>query len=443
MTIHSDKQPDRNEPKPISPRNIEVDLTREQVPGHHTFPAGSQSNGGHVDLPGDIYGSGKSRLLADGHAVCKVAMQEGRQSLPKESKVAVPPAEANPTDLDKIGKELGNKDDKIREKAFEAFKTVLKKDPRTTIRQLSEPIAKHLAGSTKYWVRETASVALKEMLKEDATTTVKHLGKALERIPKDWDLKTRLGNALSPYVPAPRTVSDELKKVGDLSAPITIADFKTIVDFKNLSEKDRQDQIEMLSSWQKCITDAKLESELSIERINQQLKDLENFKTLQEKISTLAGFYLKGQRADNTDVELKALKDLTWFSRVTSLELVGTNVTDAGLEHLKGSTGLKSLNLADTNVTDAGLEHLKGLTGLTQLDVTSPKITDSGVKALNGLTELKRLCLGGEKITDAGMKHLRGLTGLKILVLSGTSVTESGLKELRARTGLRVIKYTD
>ena len=40
-----------------------------------------------------------------------------------------------------------------------------------------------------------------------------------------------------------------------------------------------------------------------------------------------------------------------------SLDLSGTQVTDAGLEHLKGRGDLRELNLPGTQVTDAGLEH--------------------------------------------------------------------------------------
>ena len=44
---------------------------------------------------------------------------------------------------------------------------------------------------------------------------------------------------------------------------------------------------------------------------------------------------------------------------LTALYLWGTQVTDAGLEHLKGLTSLTSLDLSGTQVTDAGVEALK------------------------------------------------------------------------------------
>ena len=57
--------------------------------------------------------------------------------------------------------------------------------------------------------------------------------------------------------------------------------------------------------------------------------------------------------------------------RLTQLQLLNlahTQVTDAGLEHLKGLAQLKELNLSYTHVTDAGLEHLKGLTQLLRVE---------------------------------------------------------------------------
>jgi len=70
------------------------------------------------------------------------------------------------------------------------------------------------------------------------------------------------------------------------------------------------------------------------------------------------------------------------------LDLGGTQVTDAGLEHLEGLTNLEVLGLAGTRVTDAGLERLKGMTSLRRLELHRVKnapymqVTDEGVKKL-------------------------------------------------------------
>ncbi|MFH1264983.1 MAG: hypothetical protein ABIK89_04605, partial [Planctomycetota bacterium] len=58
--------------------------------------------------------------------------------------------------------------------------------------------------------------------------------------------------------------------------------------------------------------------------------------------------------------------------------LNNTQVSDAGLEHLKGLSNLSALYLIETQVTDAGLEHLKGLESLQQLHVHNTQVTDAG-----------------------------------------------------------------
>ena len=57
---------------------------------------------------------------------------------------------------------------------------------------------------------------------------------------------------------------------------------------------------------------------------------------------------------------------------------------------------LEWLDLADTQVTDAGLEHLKGLTKLEELYLAGPQVSDAGLEHLKGLTSLQHLYLSGE-----------------------------------------------
>jgi len=59
-------------------------------------------------------------------------------------------------------------------------------------------------------------------------------------------------------------------------------------------------------------------------------------------------------------------------------------MTDAGLEHLTNVEGLQvqGLNLSLTQVTDAGLEHLKGALEVRLLQSLESLVTDTGVEAL-------------------------------------------------------------
>jgi len=67
---------------------------------------------------------------------------------------------------------------------------------------------------------------------------------------------------------------------------------------------------------------------------------------------------------------------------VIAVNLVGTQVIDAGLVNLKGMTTLQVVDLRETKITDAGLEHLKGLIRLKSLHLGGTQVTDSGVKKL-------------------------------------------------------------
>lgn len=124
---------------------------------------------------------------------------------------------------------------------------------------------------------------------------------------------------------------------------------------------------------------------------------------------------------------------------VTSFNLRGTNVTDAGLKELKNLNNLTSLILNGTKVTDAGLKELKAIKELTVLSLGSTKVTDAGLNELKYLLKLARLGLEGTNLTDAGLKELKDLKSLTALDLSFTQVSDSGIKELKDLKSLTVL----
>jgi len=67
---------------------------------------------------------------------------------------------------------------------------------------------------------------------------------------------------------------------------------------------------------------------------------------------------------------------------------------------------VRSVLLPNT-VTDAGLAHLHGLTGLERLWLNSTQITDAGLAQIHGLTGLKWISFSGIQVTDAGRAKLR------------------------------------
>lgn len=137
-----------------------------------------------------------------------------------------------------------------------------------------------------------------------------------------------------------------------------------------------------------------------------------------------------------TDEALTGFQDAKEL-KLESLILAETQITDVGLEHLKGLTTVQTLSLKGAKITDTGLAYLRSMTKLHTLDLSDTKITDAGLAQLKGLNQLQKLVLSGTKITDGGLEYLEGLRGLQELSLKSTQVTEEGLEHLKGLTGLR------
>jgi len=124
-------------------------------------------------------------------------------------------------------------------------------------------------------------------------------------------------------------------------------------------------------------------------------------------------FHLSDKKV--TDETLKTLAGLT---KVTSLNLRGTDVTSAGLAQLKSLKGLTHLHLEKTKVDDAGLKHLKELPNLVYLNLYGTGITNAGLPQLSSLKKLKRLYVWETKVTrPAGLAFAKQTKGLEIIGL--------------------------
>jgi hypothetical protein len=95
------------------------------------------------------------------------------------------------------------------------------------------------------------------------------------------------------------------------------------------------------------------------------------------------------------------------------------------LEQLKGKTKLKSLSLRSSQITDDGLAHLEDLTNLLHLTLDDTQITDAGLTHIKDTTRLRSLWLGGCDITGSGLTHLRELSELRTLSLGNTVVKDA------------------
>ena len=81
----------------------------------------------------------------------------------------------------------------------------------------------------------------------------------------------------------------------------------------------------------------------------------------------------------------------------------GTQITDAGLEHLKGMSKLRYLDLQETRITDAGLDIIKGWSQLRRLTFASWQITYERVQKLKEeMPHCKSSFLDHAATTDVG-----------------------------------------
>jgi hypothetical protein len=142
-----------------------------------------------------------------------------------------------------------------------------------------------------------------------------------------------------------------------------------------------------------------------------------------------------------TDAGLECLTNLSQLRALSFYCCSG--ITDDGLKHLHGLTGLKYLQLyredslragfRGTLITDGGLVHLKDLASLENLNLIGQRITDKGMVEIAALTNLRGLLLRGDQITDAGLKQLHRLKHLRQLHLDEARVTPDGVAALKSK----------
>ena len=117
-------------------------------------------------------------------------------------------------------------------------------------------------------------------------------------------------------------------------------------------------------------------------------------------------------------------------SKLESLEIQGSAITDDGLDHLRGLNHLEHLSLHGCPITGRGLAALSNLPRLSQLDIGC-HLDEEGLKAIGQLKQLEQCTLYGGTFGRTGLRHLAGLPKLRTLnlVLPANS-NSSGIPEL-------------
>ena len=142
---------------------------------------------------------------------------------------------------------------------------------------------------------------------------------------------------------------------------------------------------------------------------------------------------------ETTDSALLLLRLLSYDRRPAVL-LGGSQIGDAGLEHLSVVRGIGTLDLSGTRITDAGLQYVARLDALEKLDLSQTEITDAGLRQLVGLDQLVELNLSGTAVTDASLDLLKQMSSLRRLRVNNTELSAVGIERLmQQRPALEIV----
>jgi hypothetical protein len=156
-----------------------------------------------------------------------------------------------------------------------------------------------------------------------------------------------------------------------------------------------------------------------------------------------------GNRRSRPDTSKELLGPLAAFPRLRSIQLHTHQVSDATLEVLGRRKDLEEIYLFEVSqVTDRGVEYLRGLKKLRVLCLTESQITDHSLEVLSGISTITHLNLQWHDFTDGGLAHLAGMKQLTDLAVCGphrpNRITDAGLLHLKSLPNLKslMIQYT-
>ncbi len=190
---------------------------------------------------------------------------------------------------------------------------------------------------------------------------------------------------------SPFPVLDEGMDDDDVAAAFLAADEDTVPAPKKSGEAD-------VVKWMLSVGGF-----VKIQTAGKKVLNVKSLDALPDEKFQIQGAFFEGVE-DFGDEELAKIKKLP---HLDTLDLISTNISDAGLAALEKLPSIRTLALSRTSITDAGLEHL------------------------TALPNLRVLLLYRTHITDAGNEHLKKLTKLKTIELKKTELTEEGIKELQ------------
>jgi Leucine-rich repeat (LRR) protein len=151
------------------------------------------------------------------------------------------------------------------------------------------------------------------------------------------------------------------------------------------------------------------------------LAHLRNMPNL-EAISTMSCFFVKGE----------CFPILVKLPNLQRLSFRGHPLNASSFKYLPSFPKLTFLNLRATRMNTAEIKDVAQCSQLTELDLDENKtVDDNCLAALSPLKHLRSLRVGGTSVTDRGIVFLLRFPMLKSLDLDKTSITLKGLAALK------------
>jgi hypothetical protein len=123
---------------------------------------------------------------------------------------------------------------------------------------------------------------------------------------------------------------------------------------------------------------------------------------------------------------------LALLTRLQTLEIPCSKITDAAMEPISRFPKLTVLDISHTPVTNHGVRLLESLP-LEKLNLCSTKIDDAAVESLVRMKDLLELDVSGTKLTDQAIPAFEKMTQLESLDITDTEISEQGYEELKAK----------
>jgi len=146
------------------------------------------------------------------------------------------------------------------------------------------------------------------------------------------------------------------------------------------------------------------------------------------------------------DTSISGLAQLNFMPNITNLSVrqLKRDNRDKSVLDISGLTNLRKLDItldADATFKDKDFACLANIKGLQWLQLWPTELSDAGMVHLRGLTNIERLNIGGPGLTDAGLKCLANMKKLNHLTISDGRFTDEGLRRLEDLKALSYLRF--